>query len=96
MALTFELSVAGSDVDVARAVRSCSILFEELQVRECGGIDSCRFISLVTSVKEHSCKTPTSLLKRNGQSRGEEQQDGASQLDRKGKGHHRRRVLSAQ
>lgn len=50
VAWTCELAAVGSDIIVAFAVRSRSELFEELQVRECGEIDSCFFMLLVTSV----------------------------------------------
>ena len=46
VARTCELSAAGSDVAIAGAVRSCSELFEELQVRECSEIDSCCYFSV--------------------------------------------------
>ena len=43
-----------------------------------------------------SCKTPTPLLKWSGHCIGKEEQNGFSQLDKKGIGHYRRRLLSAQ
>lgn len=51
--LTRELSAASSYVVIARAVRSCGELFEKLEIRESGEIDSCCFAWLFTGVWKH-------------------------------------------
>ena len=52
-----ELFAAGGHVVIARAVRSCGELLEELKVRECSKIDSCCFVVLVASMWKHLWQT---------------------------------------
>ncbi len=90
--LTRELSSASSDVVIAVAVRSSSELFEELQVRIGGEIDSCCSQFQLLAPRE-ICKTPTSLLKWGCQSIGEKKQDGSGQLGENHKCHYEYRVF---
>ena len=62
-ALTCELATAGRDIVVILAVGSRGELFEELQVCECGGIDSCGSASIGFPRVSGTCAAPTSLLK---------------------------------
>ncbi len=50
-ALTRELVTASGDVEIALAIRSCSELFVELQIRIRGGVDRCCFFLLVLNVE---------------------------------------------